>query len=453
MIKKFVLVLAVLAISFAGASFAAVESIKVSGDINTEAVSRYLGLGLTDDNNEDFLFSQIRLRFDADLTEGVSAVVSLINERIWGEETADATNGGSELALDLACIELKEFFDDSLTLVVGRQNLRFGNALILGDPDTNQYASVSVPIGLRDLSLRKSFDAVTAIIDLAPWTIDLVFAKVEENAVLDRNDDVTITGLNIAYDWNSRNGVTEAYFFNVNNSPAVTAGATATSTADSEDKIYVVGGRTQADLNDKLTLGAEGAYQFGDRRMTTVPVSHREVSAFAIQALAEYKLLDAKNTKLAANYTYLSGDSGKGTNESTFDGWNPLFEDQSPGEVINILFSNTNLQYLKLSASTMPQEDVTVGLDYVYAALAQGNTAARLSGAGTSANNQYGATGPLLVLSEREIGHEVDFYGVYDYTEDVQFKVSGGWLIPGSLFLDSNNDIAYSLRAGMNVSF
>ena len=447
MSRKLIIAMAILSFAFAGTTFAAVENIKVSGDINTEAVTRDLSFGnsgSTSTNDEQYLFSQIRVKLDADLTEGVSAVISLLNERIWGEEANDNVDGNTELALDLAYVELQEFLYEPLTLVVGRQNLRFGNALIIGDPDTNRYASGKVSGEIRDLSLRKSFDAVRGILDFAPWTIDVIYAKVEENT-LHSNDDVTVIGANAAYDWSSYNGVTEAYFYSVDNSPRPTTA----STADSKDKVYVLGSRAHADLNDNLTLGLEGAYQFGDYRVVDAS-NHRHLNAFAVQAMAEYRLLDAKNTKLGMNYTYLSGDNDNGDepdiSDDAYNGWNPLFEDQSPGEVINILFDNTNMQYWQLSASTMPQEDITLGIDYIYARLAQDNKGDTIDD---------GNSGGKINVNrdDKEIGHEIDLYGVYDYTEDVQLKLTGGWLIPGNLFADSNDNVGYSLRAGMNVNF
>ena len=453
MSKKLILAIAVLSFAFTGITFAAVENIKISGDINAEAVTRDLGFGNHtggSDNDAQYLFSQVRIRFDADLTESVSTVISLLNERVWGEEAADEDRSNTELALDLGYIELKEFFYDPLTLMVGRQNLRYGNALIIGDPDTNRYGGDKAPDEISDLTLRKSFDAVRGVLDFAPWTIDLIYAKVEENSV-DENNDVTIIGANAAYDWSSYNGVTEAYFYSVDNSPRSTTTGT---TVDTKDKVYVLGGRAQADLNDNLTLGLESAWQFGDYRVNVS--NHRHLNAFAVQALTEYRLLDDKNTKFGLNYAYLSGDNDNGDNPDTSDdaynGWNPLFEDQSPGEIINILFDNTNMQYWKFSASTMPQEDLTVGIDYIYARLAQSNPSSNgtISTGDTAAVN----CGDINInAGDKEIGHEIDLYGVYDYTEDVQLKLTGGWLIPGNLFADSNDNVGYSLRAGMNVSF
>ena len=452
MSRKLILAIAVLAFAFVGTTFAAVENIKVSGDINTEAVTRDFAFGNDSDNDEQYLFSQVRVRFDADLTEGVSAVVRLINERIWGGQDNDneASNGNTDVNLDLGYVELKEFLYQPLTVTVGRQELRYGNALIIGDVDTNRLASLSkVPEEISDLSLRKSFDAVKGVLDYAPWTIDVVFAKAEES-LLAGNDDVTIVGVNAAYDWSSYNGVSEIYFYSVNNAPNNTGVATAQS-IDSKNKVYTLGGRAQADLNDKLTVGTELAYQFGDYILSaTAPATHQTRRAFAAQAIAEYRLLDNKNTKLGLNYTYLSGDNADGT-DTKYNAWDPLFENQSPGEILNILFANSNMQYWKASASTMPKEDLTVGIDWVYARLAQDNSSTAITTTGTAAAG-FG-TVSLNTSEEREIGHEIDLFGIYDYTEDVQLKLSGAWLIPGSLFVDGNDNLAYSVRGGINVNF
>ena len=88
MSRKLITAIAVLCFAFSGSLFAAVENIKVSGDTSVQAITRNLSLGASAAaDQEDFIFSQIRLRFDSDLTEGVSTTIRLINERIWGNET------------------------------------------------------------------------------------------------------------------------------------------------------------------------------------------------------------------------------------------------------------------------------------------------------------------------------------------------------------------------------
>jgi hypothetical protein len=439
MSKKLILLVAIMSLALVGSSFAAVENIKVSGDIYSGAVTRNLSLGSTAGtilDQEDFLFSQIRLRFDADLTEGVSAVVSLINERIWGIDDDD-TDSDSEIDLDLAYLQLNEFLYQPLTVKIGRQNLYFGNGLIVGDPDTNRVASDKVPVAIGDLSLRKSFDAIRSTLDYAPVTIDMIYAKVDEGATNVR-DDITLWGANVAYDWASFNGITEGYFF-------ATDGRTGTQVPENQDYTYTVGGRFQMDPNDNLTLGLEGAYQFGDANSAYgTNAADEHLSAFAVQLTNEYRFLNDYNAKLGLNFTYLSGDDD---DNGDYNAWDPLFEDQSPAEIINIMFANTNMMYIDLSGSMMPREDVTLGLSWTWAKLAENLDE------GDTIDYRDGDATLEIDHNDTEIGNEIDAYVCYDYTEDVQIKLTGAWFMPGDLFADANDDMAYSLRAGINVDF
>ena len=434
MSRKLIIAMAVLSFAFAGATFAAVENIKISGDVTAQAITRNLDLGASGNgDSEDSLFSQIRLKIDADLTEGVSAVVSLLNERRWGEEDSGNLAGSTELTLDLGYIELKEFLYDPLTLIVGRQNLRYGNALVIGDPDTNQVASGEVPTAIADLSLRKSFDAVRGILDFAPWTVDLFYAKVDENTI-NIDDDETMLGINAAYDWSSYNGVTELYVVNVD-------GRDDLQTAEDEDNTLTVGARVQFDLNDNLTLGMEGAHQSGDY-LTGSDTYHRD--AWAAQTMAEYKFLNDYNTKIGVSYTYLTGDD-LDTNDNKYTAWDPIYEDQAPGEILNILLANSNAQFISASASCMPREDLTLGLVYTYARLNEQITS--LTGTGAATGQSY------TMDNKKNFGNEIDVSAIYDYTEDVQLNLNAGWFIPGSAFDKANDNTAYSVRGGLVVNF
>lgn len=433
MSRKLIIAMAILSFAFAGTTFAAVENIKVSGDINTQAITRSLDLGASGTGNDDSLsgiFSQIRLKVDADLTEGVSAVVSLLSERIWGEEDAGNDDGSTELTLDLGYIKLQEFLYDPLTLIVGRQNLRFGNALIIGDPDTNQVASGEVPTSIADLSLRKSFDAVRGVLDFVPWTIDLFYVKVDENDLV-ADDDETMMGINAAYDWSSYNGVTELYVVNVD-------GRDDFQTAEDEDNTLTVGARVQFDPNDNLTLGMEAAHQSGDYYDGT-DTFHR--NAWAAQAIGEYRFLNDYNTKIGVSYTYLTGEDADGSDDNEYKAWDPIYEDQTPGEILNILLTNSNAQFISASASCMPKEDITLALVYTYARL----------------NEQLGSlsvdSGTYTMKDEKDFGNEVDVCALYDYTEDVQLSLNAGWFMPGDAFDNSNDNTAYSIRGGINVGF
>jgi len=478
MSKKFLLVLMVFSLALAGSAFAAVENIRVSGDINVEAVTRGLDMGselLTTMDQEDFIFSQARLRFDADLTENVSATLGLINERLWGQEAitttyavVDApagdihidstTDNTGEIDLDLAYIELKEFLYEPMTVIVGRQNLRYGNGLILADPDTNMTASSNVPTAISDLSLRKSFDAARAILDYAPFTVEAFYAKIDEGLgqpigaplTLNTNvdDDINILGVNIAYEWDSYNGITEVYGMMVENAPGFNYEPTAAS------DINVMGARTQLDLNDNWTIAAEGALQFGSAIISmpmAMPTITADLEAMAGQVMVEYRFLNDYDAKVGACYTYLSGDEDATDDE--LNTWNPLFEDQSPGEILNILAPNSNLWYLRLSGSMIcpGQEDLMLGVSYTYAMLSEKLPSAWTAiapGMGPIGGNVYAVN-----TEERDIGSELDFWATYDYTEDVQLKFLGAIFFPEEFFAAANEDNAYLIRGGMTVEF
>lgn len=458
MSRKLIVALAVLSFALMGTTFAAVENIKVSGDMKAQAIMRNLsmgghGLGMNiSDNDNNFLISQIRLRFDADLTENVSATLRFINENTWGE--SDGNVQGDQVEIDLACVELKSFLYEPLTLTVGRQNLRYGSALIVGDPFTNQgsNSSAGIPAIARDLSLRKSFDAIKGVLDFAPWTIDMVFAQVDETdangGVDNRHDDEILAGVNAAYDWSSYNGVSEVYFFAGDRAPRTDIDTTnpALST-DNKDKVYVMGARAQMDPTDKITLGAEYAYQLGNVNITPstgAAGDNDHISAFAILANAEYRFLNDYNAKLGLSYTYLSGDDD--ATRETDEGWKTMWEDQTPAELLNILMDNSNAQFVSLCGSMMPREDITLGGSYTNARFNIGDN-------DTTYTPTNSTTTYTVKQSASDFGHEVDAYAIYDYTEDVQFKVTSAYFIPGNVFESQNENQAYSVKAGMTVGF
>src|ERR1700733_4689209 len=110
------LLVAALMVVLASPAFAAIQNVKVSGDITSTFVDRNtfdLGLtGLVNTNDggtactpgtncsepvglkkQNVFITQTRLRVDADLSDNVSTTVGLINERAWNAEQNGATPG------------------------------------------------------------------------------------------------------------------------------------------------------------------------------------------------------------------------------------------------------------------------------------------------------------------------------------------------------------------------
>src|SRR3989338_5035262 len=134
-VLKLMSVLAIVAL-IAVPAFAEVQNVKVSGDIDSKAITRSqydFSNGNSNGNpqpgatsyrdSDTWFMTTARVQIDADLTDNVSTSVRLLNERDWDVEAAATT----EIALDLASVSLKEFFYSPLTLKIGRQNLRFGS--------------------------------------------------------------------------------------------------------------------------------------------------------------------------------------------------------------------------------------------------------------------------------------------------------------------------------------
>src|SRR3989338_663132 len=359
-------------------AFAAVQNVKVSGDISVSAVSRSnfdldkssrdpnsLGSGSNQDSQSDFL-SITRVKVDADLSDNVSTSVRLLNERNWngdsttgteanrnvGLTTAGTSGDENDIDLDLASITLKDFLFSPLTLTVGRQELRFGNGWIVGDPDTNGIAFGS-ELAEGDLSVRKAFDAIRARFDYNPLVLDLIYAKVAENNTI----------LNVD------TGDTTSFI---------------TDIKQKADVVNTVGVRAVNKSIKNLTLDVQGAYQFGTYNpkfdpnarfiSTSLPVLDRGEtsprSAWGTEVVAAYDLKDVAaiskwEPSITGAYIYLSGESRDKTGKKSYRGWDSMFEDQTFGHLINAIIGFSNTHLLGVSLKAKPAADLTATLDYV----------------------------------------------------------------------------------------
>ncbi len=487
MSKRLILILTlafVVGISFA--AFAEVQNVKVSGDITIGGVYRNnfdlaktptaVLINANDSGNKQSIYSDkeadfltiTRVRVDADLTDNVAVCVRLLNERNWnGESNANLSENNrniglntvnaqeeDEITLDLAYITLKEFLYSPLTVTAGRQEMRFGNGWIVGDPDTNGYALRSA-LAEGDLSARKSFDAFRATLDYNPLVVDMIFAKIAENNTV-LNDDITLSGINANYALD-KNTTIEGFFFSKitgTNAAAATnldlpaPAALAGTFADfnKADKVFTVGSRVVNKTVKNLTIDAQAAYQFGSYNPKFDPnalIVNQGVGlnqdnagqgirkAWGLEAMATYDLKDIQKIAkykpaISAAYVYLSGEARDRGGDKAYGGWDPMFEDQTFGHIINAVMKFTNTSLTGLSLQAKPMDDITAKLDYVTAWFNKGysdQTLAELSGVSNSRNFNMGKS--------KHIGQEIDLTLTYDYTEDVQFSLLSGILLTG----------------------
>src|SRR3989338_2858651 len=164
-----------LAVALAAPAYAETQNVKVSGAIDAywfvrsnydlrkkndiavtpTGTASYTGGGVTLNNfredKADYFMSITQLEVSADLTDNVSTVINIVNQRDWNAHqfldpvasALAATPGNTanefDLTLDLAYVQMKEIFYSPLTLTVGRQDLVFGRGFIIGwDPPDPQ---------------------------------------------------------------------------------------------------------------------------------------------------------------------------------------------------------------------------------------------------------------------------------------------------------------------------
>ncbi|MFH1359414.1 MAG: alginate export family protein [Candidatus Omnitrophota bacterium] len=469
MSRRILLALALVAFMALPAS-AAVQNVKVSGSIDSTWLVRDnfdLGKETGHDFYQNLLITQSILRIDADLTDNVSAVIQLINEREWGDEDETATSGApntTEVDIDLAYVTLREMLYSPLTVIIGRQILRYGNAFIIGDIKTNNATAGRLSVVADDLSKRKAFDAVRAILDYDPLTVDLIAARVDENSTLGRinKNDVNLFGINTNWKLqDERNSDVEAYFFakidrSVENN---VSGAAA-------DTVYTPGLRVASNPIDNLYTSAEIAWQFGNKThaaATTSPDNLRR-DAMGLQLISSYAIpLEAVakySPVFSSSYTLVTGDSNPTDlrhvsqgSRNVYTAWDPMFEDQGGGTIYNSIMDLSNCQVYNSALQFVPFEDITAKLSYttLYLDKEFDNAAGTSTWARTSPDG-VGQTYNINV-EEDHLGYEVDVDLMYDYTEDVQIGFSAGWFVPGDVFHESNDEVAKQFLTNVNVNF
>ncbi len=411
--RKLIALIAIFALT-ATAAFAAVENIKVSGDYTALGVSRDYTLGVNTSTDEvSALASVTNLRFDADLTEDVMFTAVLTDERAWGSDAAD------QLYTSQAYATLKDFLSYPVTLKIGVQPVFLGSGLVVADPDTNREGGGALTGVLGDLSPRKSFAGMLAVVDLDPAMLTLGWIK-EDESTLNMDDDVNAYIVNLGYNFEDYNTMAEVY--------GVWADEEGNGT-EARERVDVYGLRSVSTLLDSLTLSGEFAYQVKkDFRGDNTDASDR-----AFRLAADYAFLDADYAPtIGFDYVNLS------------ENWSPMYEGWTPANIANKLFTNSNVELYGLTFTAEPREDMSASLRYAYLKAA--------SKPGVTAYQSDYAT-YVVKADEDDLGSELDFALTYDYTEDVQFGFNFDYFMPGDWFDGVNDDEAYQALGSMKVSF
>jgi hypothetical protein len=492
------LLVAAMMVVMASPAFAAIQNVKVSGDITTSWIYD-AGLDLGASNNteitqtggaqgisgasgflpvgqkkQNVFLTQTRLRVDADLSDNVSTTVGLINERAWNaENSVSSTNGyanDTDVELYLASITMREFLYSPLTLQIGRQVFTYGNGFILGDGGPINGASGNLASIYAALNERTAYDGVTATLDYKPLTISLIYFKnsqtlnsIEGLGHLTDGQSSDVYGYNVNYQLNDpMSTVIEQYgFARINGADVGGIGPG----GNKGDTMYVPGLRASTNPVKGLTVQGEIAWELGNVEVpgpvTTAKADGERRDAMAAQVLASYSLpvLDKYKPTVNASWTYVSGDKNSNQNYDsdpikstrTYGAWDEFNTIQGAGTIYRSIFTMSDENIFSVGAAVNPLEDLTAGVTWsgLWAPQAFSNGQNPLVLLQPNGTSVY----PSLNNKGYYLGNETDLSLTYNYTEDVTFGLTVGWFVPGDVFSAATHETASQAIANIGVKF
>ncbi len=451
-------------------AYAEVQNVKVSGDLSARWIVRgtydldknnatgaETAAGL--DNADDYLISTAEVQVDADLTDNVSTVIRLANQRDWGEPTdqkATVSTNVYNVIVDLANVTFKEFFYAPLTLTIGRQDLWYGKGFIVGAKQRDPLNSISAD----EYTVINSFDAFKATLDFDPWKVDGVYSLIEEGAI-NRANDLWLAGLNVGYKFDSYKGEAEAYMFEKHDRTRVAYVNVATTAASMVDWVRTYGIRGSFEPIPNATLAAEGAFQAG-RYSTISTNASRKRRGRALDVSGDYLFKDVRWTpKLGVEYIFYSGEANTGTAaEGTYHAWDVMYR----GKFDTAIREFQNLYYataMRADNSTVIKNDQDAGNTnesqvILYGTLKPTNALSvdgRVAFFWMDKSQKYTPTGGSEESRGANIGSELDLTLNYVYTEDVSFGLLAAWFFPGSYWVGGLDDTASDIVGTVKVAF
>jgi hypothetical protein len=456
-----------LALLLALPAYAAVQNIKVSGDMTVRSIVRQnydldkndLGSssGPTRGNNmDDYFMHSLGVNIMADLTDKVGVITRIINQRDWDNNSSGAAT--FDVDLDLGYVTLKEFFYTPLTVTVGRQDMWYGEGFIVGAKLLDFNGSITA----KEYTEASAFDAIRAVFDLDPWTVDLAYAKMDENTV-SKNDDVDLyicnIGKNIAWD----NAKIEGYLVSKFDSGPMIAdypdGATASEVV--QNTVHTVGLRgsmiVPRTILTETTIAGEIAHQSGEARLVS-DKAERDRDAWAMDLSAEKKFSNVLwKPRLGLEYVLFSGESSDGpTDSGTWGAWDPVYR----GKTYTAIREFQNYYYTtrfraRNVAST--EVDMDSGLTNEKQLLLTGSIypIKKLSLKATAA--QFWLDEKLKESNGNtrsdNLGQEVDLLLTYDYSSDVSFNLLYGTFFPGKYWHADQSDRATDIVGTVKLTF
>ncbi len=441
--KKIVVAVMAFALVFALSTglMAEVQNVRLGGDIRARMyyTKNLYDMG-NDTDDDDFYFMQrSRISAEADLTDNVWAVATVEADGNWGykgvsfaSQTGQSSTNEWDVNIAEAYVQLGEIFYSPLTLKLGRQHLQYGRGFLISSREW-----------------ENKFDAARMIMDLYPWTIDLVYSRlVESDRVITGGspkpaDDEDLFGLNLNYQedlWTM-----EGYIFGIRDEweaddPAVPGELI-------KNAPIALGIRGDASPIEALDIWGEFCYELGKYQLDSMTDSEN-IRAFAFDAGMVYVFDVTWEPAVALSYTFASGDDGSDATNPLEGFFNPFFNYNYYGYAYSPYLSNIGIFNAQLSV--LPSEDTTLILDFYYY-----NQAKDVAMSMGNPNQDNGGVMAMTDGQDKDLGMELDIILEYDYTEDVSTQFVTAWFKPGDAYETDtfSPDDVFEARVECIVSF
>jgi hypothetical protein len=431
-----VLLAAALVASVSSATLAAVQNVRLGGDIRTRAyyTKNLYSVDSETDADDFYLRQRTRVSAEADLTDNVWAVATVEADGLWGDQVLNPDTGEKadnewDVNVAEAYIQLSEIAYTPWTAKFGRQYLNYGRGFLISSKEW-EY----------------KFDTWRNILDFYPWTIDLFYSRLVESdrwgdgGVDKGGDDEDLFGLNLNYQadyWTM-----EGYVFGVRDSFDDEYG-------DDISAPVAVGFRFDASPVEAFDIWGEFAYQLGDYQ-TMWMADKESIRAYGFDVGAVYVFDVTWEPAIAVSYTYGSGDKGDDLGNPNKKMFNPMFNYNYYGYAYSPYLSNIGI--LNAQLSLLPSDAWTLVLDFYY--YIQAEERAMVMGNPDMDNGGVNAT---TNGDDKDLGMELDVILEYDYTEDVALQLVGAWFKAGDAYEvpgnGNNPDDVFEARAELRISF
>jgi hypothetical protein len=451
-----VLMAAAMIVAISSTALAAVQNVRLGGDIRTRAyyTKNLYSVDSTTDHDDFYFRQRTRVSAEADLTDNVWAVATVEADGLWGQKrvvkrteeveiinpddgttetveitTYDKVDNDWDVSIAEAYIQLSEMFYSPWTTKIGRQYLNYGRGFLISS---------------REWEYK--FDTWRNILDFYPWTIDLFYSRLVESDSIggfgsDQGaDDEDLFGLNMNFQadyWTM-----EGYVFGVRDGFDEEYG-------DAKSAPVAVGLRFDASPVEAFDIWGEFAFQFG-KYQDPLMLEEESIRAFGFDVGAVYVFDVTWEPAIALAYTFGSGDKGDDLENPSEKMFDPMFNYNYYGYAYSPRLSNIGI--LNAQLSVIPSDAWTLVLDFYYysqaeeRAMVMGNPDMDNGGVTAATNGE-----------EKNLGMELDVILEYDYTEDVNAQLVAGWFKPGDAYEVPGNendpDDVVELRAELRISF